>query len=170
MKKIIIAAIISALLCGCSNTPSVTNQDIAKAFEKDFSAKVTAAFGENETKMSISKNGTSISFFINSPKELSGMELELFDEHAVVRYEGMEQKINTGSLPKGAPFLLLEELFDSLADAEDFTLSTDGEILVAAGEGFSATLSAEDFSVINAEFTGFATVFDFSEWAFEKEE
>ena len=170
MRKFIVAAVVAALLCGCSNAPSATPQDVAKAFEKDFSAKATAVFGENETEMSIAKNGTSISFFIDSPKELAGMELELFDEHAVVRYEGMEQKINTDSLPKGAPFLLLEELFDSLADGENFTLSTDGETLNAAGEDFFATLSAEDFSLIKAEFAGFATVFDFSEWAFFEEE
>ena len=116
--------------------------------------------------MEVLKNGMSISFLLAFPKELSGMEVVLSDEHARVIFEGMEQEINTENLPEGTPFLLLEELFEELSDPEEFVLSTEKEKLVAKNDDFSAVLSAEDYSLISAEFSQYATKFTFSDFAF----
>lgn len=166
MKKLVFAAVIALLFCGCSNTAEITPQEIAEVYKQDFSAKALAVFGENETEMSIVKNGMSISIIANSPAELEGMGIEIFDEHAVVTYDGMEQEIRKDSLPEGTPFLLLEELFDELSEADEFTLSTENENLVAKNDDFTAVLSAEDFSLISAEFPRHDTKFTFSEWVF----
>lgn len=166
MRKLIFVLVLILSLCGCSNAVSVTPQEIAAAFQGDFSAKATAVFGENETGMSVAKNGMSISILLDSPAELAGMGIELFDEHAKVTYQGMEQEIDTDSLPGGTPFLLLEELFDELADPEEFTLSTEDGNLVAKNDDFAAVLSSEDFSLLSAVFARYATEFCFSEWEF----
>ena len=130
------------------------------------SASVKAAFGENEAEITVLKNGMSISFSVYSPNELSGMGIEIFDEHAKISYNGMEQEIKKDSLPEGTPFLLLEELFDGLSDPEDFILSTENENLLADFGDFSAVLSAEDFSLISANFPAFETKFTFSDFEF----
>ncbi|MBR5872016.1 MAG: hypothetical protein IKZ06_00010, partial [Oscillospiraceae bacterium] len=99
-----------------------------------------------------------------------GMGIEIFDEHAKISYNGMEQEIKKDSLPEGTPFLLLEELFEELSDPEDFVLSTENEKLFAKGEDFSAVLSKEDFSLVSAEFPAFGTKFTFSDFKFEAAE
>ena len=166
MKKFIMLAAIVLLFSGCSNSLKVTPQDVANAYGKDFSASVKAVFGERETEMSVSKNGMSISITVNSPAELSGMGIEISDEHAKIGYKGMEQEIEKDYLPEGTPFLLLEELFEELSDPEEFTLSTESENIVADFGDFSAVLSAEDFSLISAEFPFFETKFTFSNFEF----
>ncbi len=158
--------VLTLLFSGCSNGVSATPQEVAKVYDRDFSAKVLAVFGENETEMEISKNGMSISILVNSPAELAGMGIEIFDEHAKVTYNGMEQEIDKEKLPERTPFLLLEELFDELSDPEEFSLSTENENVIAKGENFSAVLSPEDFSVISAEFPFSNTKFTFSNWTF----
>lgn len=166
MKKLVLILVLILSLCGCSNAVAATPQEVAAAFGQDFSAKATAAFGDNETSMSISKNGMSISILLDSPAELAGMGIELSDEHAKVTYQGMEQELDADSLPDGTPFLLLEELFDELANADEFTLSTEDGNIIARNDDFTAVLSAEDFSLISAVFEGYATEFSFSDWAF----
>ncbi|MBQ7874787.1 MAG: hypothetical protein IJ306_06485 [Oscillospiraceae bacterium] len=166
MRKLIVIFVLILSLCGCSNAAAATPQEVAAAFRKDFSAKATAVFGDNETGMSISKNGMSISILLDSPAELAGMGIELFDEHAKVTYQGMEQEIDTDSLPGGTPFLLLEELFNELANADEFALSTEDGNLVAKNDDFTAVLSSEDLSLISAAFQRYATEFSFSDWAF----
>ena len=155
---------------GCSNSLSVSPEEVAKVYENDFSVSVKANFGGNESEMSVLKNGMSISFSVNSPNELSGMGIEIFDEHAKISYNGMEQEINKGSLPEGTPFLLLEELFEELSNPEDFVLSTENGNLIAKSEDFSAALSVEDFSLISAEFPLFETKFTFSNFEFSPDE
>ena len=148
MKKFIVLAAIVLMFSGCSNSWKVTPQDVANAYGKDFPASVKAVFGERETEMSVSKNGMSISITVNSPAELSGMGIEISDEHAKIGYKGMEQEIEKNSLPEGTPFLLLEELFEELSDPEEFTLSTENENIVADFGDFSAVLfrsSARNF-------------------------
>ena len=157
MKKFIMLAAFVLLFSGCSNSLKVTPQEVADAYGKDFSASVKAVFGERETEMSVSKNGMSISIIVNSPAELSGMGIEISDEHAKIGYKGMEQEIEKDSLPEGTPFLLLEELFEELSDPEEFTLSTENENIVA---------NSEDFSLISAEFPFFETKFTFSNFEF----
>ena len=166
MKKFIVLAAIVLMFSGCSNSLKVTPQDVADTYGKDFSASVKAVFGEWETEMSVSKNGMSISITVNSPAELSGMGIEISDEHAKIGYKGLEQEIEKNSLPEGTPFLLLEELFEELSDPEEFTLSTESENIVADFGDFSAVLSAEDFSLISAEFPFFETKFTFSNFEF----
>lgn len=170
MKKLIVLMALVFVLSGCSNSLSASPEEIAKAYENDFSVSVKANFGENESEMSVFKNGMSISFLANSPNELSGMGIEIFDEHAKISYNGMEQEINKDSLPEGAPFLLLEELFEELSNPEDFVLSTENGNLIAKSEDFSAALSAEDFSLISAEFPLFETKFTFSNFEFSPAE
>lgn len=167
MRKIILSFVFLFLLSGCSNSVSVTPQEVAKRYEQDFSSSVIAVFGDNRTEMEASKNGMSISVSVNSPTELSGMGIEIFDEHAKIIYEGMEQEIKKDSLPEGTPFLLLEELFDELSDPDEFTLSTENESIIAKGEGFSAVLSPEDFSLVGAKFPLFETEFTFSNFVFK---
>ena len=170
MKKFIMLAAIVLLFSGCSNSLKVTPQDVAGAYGNVFSASVKAVFGERETEMSVSKNGMSISITVNSPAELSGMGIEISDEHAKIGYKGMEQEIEKNSLPEGTPFLLLEELFEELSDPEKFTLSTENEKLIASFEDFSAVLSPEDFSLISAKFPLFETEFTFSDFVFKPAE
>ena len=166
MKKIILIFVLIFALGGCSKAAAAEPAEVALAFAQDFSAEALVTFGGNEAGMSIAKNSMSISILLNSPEELAGMGIELFDEHAKVSYQGMEQEINTDTLPEGTPFLLLEELFDDLADPDEFTLSTEGENLLAKNEDFTAVLSAEDFSVISAKFPLYDTQFTFSGWVF----
>ena len=166
MRKIIFLFSFLLLFSGCSNSVSVTPQEVAEKYKQDFSSSVIAVFGDNRTEMEASKNGMSISVSVNSPAELSGMGIEIFDEHAKIIYEGMEQEIKKDSLPEGTPFLLLEELFEELSDPEEFTLSTESENIVADFGDFSAVLSAEDFSLISAEFPFFETKFTFSNFEF----
>ena len=154
------------VFCGCSKSVSVTPQEVAEKYKQDFFSSVIAVFGDNRTEMEASKNGMSISVSVNSPAELSGMGIEISDEHAKIGYKGMEQEIEKNSLPEGTPFLLLEELFEELSDPEEFTLSTESENIVADFGDFSAVLSAEDFSLISAEFPFFETKFTFSNFEF----
>lgn len=170
MKKIILLLVIIFVLCGCSNSVSVTPQEVAEKYKQNFSSSVIAVFGDNQTEMEVLKNGMSISVSVNSPAELSGMGIEIFDEHAKIIYEGMEQEIKKDSLPEGTPFLLLEELFDELSDPDEFTLSTENENIIAKGEGFSAVLSPEDFSLVSAKFPLFETEFTFSDFVFKSAE
>ena len=170
MRRLFFVIVLILSLCGCSKAVSVAPQEVADAFQRDFSAKATAVFGESKTEMSITKNGMSISILLDSPAELAGMGIELDDEHAKITYHGMEQEIKTDSLPGGTPFLLLEDLFDALADADDFSLSTEEEKITAENDDFTAVLSEEDFSLISAAFKEYATEFSFSEWSFGGEE
>ena len=167
MRKIIFVFAFVLLLSGCSNVSNVTPGEVAGVYNGDFTAEARVVFGDNEAEMLITKNGMSISISVTSPAELEGMGIEIFDEHAKISYEGMEQEIKTDSLPEGTPFLLLEKLFYELSDPEDFTLSTENGNLTAKGEDFSAVLSAEDFSVISAKFPDFETEFAFSEFEFK---
>ncbi len=166
MKKIISVLIILCMLCSCSNGVSVSSAQVAKAYQNGFTANVTAVFGENKTEMSITKNPMSISILLNYPAELAGMGIELFDEHAVITYQGMTQEINTDNLPDGTPFLLLEELFDELSDPEEFALSTEVDNLSAKNDDFTAVLDGENFALISAKFSGYATEFTFTEFEF----
>ena len=170
MKKAVLSIMLLFSLFGCSNSFQVTPQEVAERYKQDFSALVLADFGENRAEMKIVKNGMSISIFVNSPAELEGMETEISDEHARISYNGMEQKIKKDSLPEGTPFLLLEELFEELSDSEDFSLSTENEKIVVKGEGFSAVLSPEDFSLVSAKFPLFETEFTFSDFVFKSAE
>ena len=170
MRKIILYFALLFLISGCSNQSLPGSEEIAKSFEGDFSSSVKAAFGDSEAEMDILKNGMSISVFVDSPAELSGMGIEISDEHAKVIYNGMEQEIKKDSLPEGTPFLLLEELFDELSDPEEFVLSTGNGNIVAKTEDFSAVLSAEDFSLISAEFPFYKTKFTFSNFRFKAAE
>lgn len=153
-------------LSACSNAQAPAPQDVAKAYGGDFSTAAKVNFGENEAEMQITKNPMSISILLDFPAEVSGMSIELFDEHAKITYEGMEQNIKTDSLPEGTPFLLIRELFEELADPDDFTLSTENDLLKAQGDDFSAVLSPEDFSLISAEFPEYRTSFAFSGFEF----
>ncbi|MBQ8789519.1 MAG: hypothetical protein IJZ58_08430 [Oscillospiraceae bacterium] len=170
MKKIILSMMIVFVFCGCSKSVSVTPQEVAEKYKQDFSSSVIAVFGDNRAEMEASKNGMSISVSVNSPAELSGMGIEIFDEHAKIIYEGMEQEIKKDSLPEGTPFLLLEELFDELSEPDEFTLSTENENIIAKGEGFSAVLSPENFSLVSAKFPLFETEFTFSDFVFKSAE
>ena len=166
MRKIIFVFAFILLLSGCSNAPEATPQEAAKAYNGDFTAEARTVFGDSEAEITIAKNSMSISIFVTYPAELEGMGIEIFDEHAKISYDGMEQEIKTDSLPEGTPFLLLEKLFDELSDSEDFILSTENGNLLAKGEDFSAVLSAEDFSLISAKFPAYETEFAFSEFLF----
>ena len=166
MKKLVLVMVLFFAFSGCSSETNATPEDVAKAYKRDFSAAAKTVFKDMDTEMDIAKNGMSINIVLDSPKEVSGMGIEIFDEHAKISYEGMEQEIKTDSLPEGTPFLLLKDLFDELSDPEDFTLSTENEKLVAKGEDFSAVLSPEDFSLISAEFPFYETKFTFSNFAF----
>ena len=170
MKKIILSFALLAMFSGCSNSFSVTPQEVAKEYEKVFFASVLVDFGKNRTEMEMLKNSMSISISVDSPAELSGMGIEISDEHAKISYNGMEQEIEKDSLPERTPFLLLEELFEELSDPEDFVLSTENGNLIAKGEDFSAVLSSEDFSVISAEFPFYETKFTFSNFEFRGQE
>lgn len=158
------------VFCGCSNSVSTTPQEVAEKYKQDFSSSVIAVFGDNRAEMGASKNGMSISVSVNYPAELSEMGIEIFDEHAKIIYEGMEQEIKKDSLPEGTPFLLLEELFDELSEPDEFTLSTENENIIAKGEGFSAVLSPENFSLVSAKFPLFETEFTFSDFVFKSAE
>lgn len=166
MKRLFLIFALIFSLCGCSSSVSADPKEVAEAFQGDFSAKAEAVFGGNKTGMSISKNGMSISILLDYPAELAGMGIELSDEHAVVTYQGMEQEIDTDSLPEGTPFLLLRKLFEELGSAGEFNLSTDGGNVIAEGDDFTAVLSVDDFSLTSASFEDYATEFSFSEWVF----
>ena len=170
MKRIIVLTAFVLLLSACSNSQAATPQEVAKAYEQDFSASAMIVFGDNKAEFDVLKNGMSISISLNSPAELSGMGIEIFDEHAKITYNGMEQEIRKDSLPEGTPFLLLEELFEELSEPEDFSLSTENENLAADFGDFSAVLSAEDFSLISAEFPLYETKFTFSNFEFKSAE
>ncbi len=170
MKKIIFILVFILSFAGCSNASEATGTDVAVAYANDFSASAKAVFGENEATVEIVKNPMSISFFVKSPKELEGLLVEVFDEHAKISYQGMEQEIKKDNLPDGAVFLLLEELFEDLEDGEDLVLSMeDGKVNVNE-EDFSAVLSEEDLSLISADFPKYKTSFEFSEFAFAPSE
>ena len=169
MKKIIFSVVVLLMLSGCSVSALPKTADISEAYKKDFFAVATASYGEETTKMEITKNGMSISFLLCEPEELSGMSIVIFDEHAKVTYEGMTQDIDADKLPDSAPFLLLEELFDDLSNPDEFVLSTaEGEI-IAQGDDFAATFSLEDYSLKNAVFPRFNTEFVFERFEFSEE-
>ena len=166
MKKLIMLAALLLVLSGCSNPVPVTPKEVSETYKQDFSAASKIVFGDNAAEFAVSKNGMSISILLDSPPELSGMGIEISDEHAKISYNGMEQEIEKDSLPERTPFLLLEELFEELSDPADFALSTENENIIANSEDFSAVLSAEDFSLISAEFPFFETKFTFSNFEF----
>ncbi|MBR2041664.1 MAG: hypothetical protein IJ945_04760 [Oscillospiraceae bacterium] len=166
MKKIILITVLILSLCGCSKNALPSAQEVAKAYQGDFSAAAKVEFRDGEAEMEIAKNPMSISISLSFPAEISGMGIEIFDEHAKITYEGMEQEIRKENLPEGTPFLLAEELFEELSDPEDFTLSTENGNITASGDDFSAVLSAEDFSVISAVFPEYGVSFAFSDFEF----
>ena len=170
MRRIIAFIALVFVLAGCSKAFEPKPKDVAAVYKNDFSVKAKATYGENETDFKITKNGMSISFVVESPKELSGLSIALSDEHAKVDFEGMELLLETENLPEKAPFFLVEELFENLSDEEDFTLSTDKNSVLAKGENFSAILSPEDFLLESAAFSEYKTEFSFSEWEFYAEE
>lgn len=169
MKKIILSVVLIFLFCGCSKSLTVTSEEVSKIYEQNFKVSAFAVFGENKTEMEVTKNGMSIGILLKSPKELSGMGIDISDEHANISYDGMEQEISIDELPKGTAFLLLKELFDDLSNPDEFILSTENGNLIARGENFSAVLS-DDLSVINANFLPFETEITFSEWEFSPAE
>ena len=170
MRKIVAVLMLVLLLCGCSKQPEVTAEEVANAFAGDFSAEAKAVFGDSEAEMSIVKNGMSISIIVSSPDEISGMGIELCDEHVKVTYQGMEQEINADSLPEGTPFLLLRELFEELSEEGEFNIGMKNDKIAAENEDFSAVISPEDFSLIRAEFPLYETEFIFSGWEFSDAE
>ncbi len=167
MKKFILSMVLIVILGGCSNSVAVTSTEVADVYKNDFSVNVFAVFGKNETEMTVTKNGMSIGILLNSPDELSGMGIEISDEHAKITYDGMEQDIEADSLPSGTPFLLLKELFDDISNPDEFVLSTENKCLTARGENFSAIISEDELLIISAEFPEFETKFTFSEWDFD---
>ncbi len=166
MKKFVLISVLIFALSGCSNAKTPSAQDVAAVYKGDFSTSAKVNFGDNEAEMQIEKKPMSISISLDFPAEISGMGIEVFDEHAMITYEGMEQKIMLDSLPEGTPFLLLDKLFDELSDPEEFTLSIEKEEITARGDDFTAVLSPEDFSLIKAEFPEYRTVFTFSGFEF----
>lgn len=166
MKKFILSMVLITLFTACSNSVTVTSTEVADVYKKDFSVKVLAVFGENETEMTVTKNGMSIGILLNSPDELSGMGIEISDEHAKITYDGMEQEIEINSLPNGTPFLLLKELFEEISNPDEFVLSTENNCLTARGENFSVIISEDELLMTSAEFPTFETKFTFSEWNF----
>lgn len=166
MKRAVFILVLIFLFCGCGKAIKPSANDVAKVYSKDFSAVAE----KKNMVMDISKNGTSISFTAKYPKEVEGLCVLLSDEHAKVEFEGMTQEINTESLPEKAPFLLLDELFESLSNPEDFSLSTENDKIIAANDDFTAVLSEEDYSVITAVFPQYDAEFTFSEWNFLSEE
>ena len=170
MKKLALILVFVLLLFGCSNNALPSAEEVAKAYAGDFSTAAKVVFDGNEAEMKIEKNPMSISILLSFPAEISGMGIELFDEHAKITYEGMEQDIKTDNLPEGTPFLLAAELFEELSDPEDFVLSTENGNIIAKGDDFSAVLSPEDFSLTSAEFPEFKTDFAFSDFAFSSAE
>ena len=60
MRKIIFLLSFLFLLSGCSNSVSVTPQEVAEKYKQDFSASVSAVFGENEAELDIVKNSMSM--------------------------------------------------------------------------------------------------------------
>lgn len=166
MKKLLLFLIFVFVFSGCSKADIPEPQEVEKAFEKDFFASVTAGYGGGKTKMEINKNGMSISVDVLSPSDLKGLFVEISGEHAKVKYENIEQTIETEELPEEAPFLLLEELFDDLSDSEDFVLSNENGRLFAKNPDFTVELSADDYSVISAVFPEYEVRFDFSKFVF----
>ncbi len=166
MKKILALFFALLMLCSCSNALAVSTAEVAAAYQGNFTAKVKAVFGGNEAEFTVAKKPESISISATYPCELAGMSIELFDEHAAITYEDMTQDIDTDNLPEGTAFLLLQELFEELADPEDFALSTEKENLRAQNEDFSAVLNSRDFGLISAKFEKYATEFTFSDWNF----
>ena len=166
MKRIIFIMVLILSFCGCSKEIWVTPQEVAERYSEDF----FVAAKTEETEMDISKNRMSISFDVKNPKEISGLKVELSGEHAKVIYEGMEQSINTKNLPEKAPFLLVSYFFECLADAEKFSLSIEGDNIIAKNEDFTAVLSKENFSVVKAVFPQYDAEFFFSEWSFSSAE
>lgn len=170
MKKIIIAAMLILLLCGCSGAAPMSSAEVATKYQGSFSAAARAEFDNIESEIGVEKNPMSISISILSPEELSGMEIEISDEHAKVTYEGMEQELDIDRLPEGTVFLLLDELFEKLSEPDEFTLSTGEEGISVKAEDFSAVLSKEDFSLISADFPFYGAEFFFSEFSFSEAE
>ena len=72
MKKFIIFAALVFALSGCSNSLSVSPEEVSEAYGKDFSASVKAAFGENKAEITVLKNGMSISIIVKSPARYWG--------------------------------------------------------------------------------------------------
>ena len=162
MKKAVLFLVLILSLSGCDKNFVPGKDDIARVYSGDFFA---LAETEN-TGIEISKNGMSISFIAKYPEEIEGLSVVLFDEHAKVEFEGMTQEIKSENLPQKAPFLLIDELLDSLSDPEDFSLSTENGKIIASGEDFSAVLSEEDFSVVTVVFPRYDEKIIFSEWIF----
>ncbi len=166
MKKLIAGLFLVLVLGGCSANAAVSTAEVAKAYSGDFYTEAKAAFGEATAEMSIEKKPMSISILLSSPGELAGMSIELFDEHALITYEGMTQELDTDNLPDGTVFLLIEELFDELSDPDEYILSTENGDLKAKADDFTAVLNPENFGLISAKFPRYSTEFTFGEFAF----
>lgn len=169
MRKLIFVLSVILIFVGCSKAPAEP-QDVSKAYQADFSAAVNAECGEENFKIKIQKNGTSISFYVEEPENLAGLSISLDGEHASVSYKDIQTEFDVKNLPEKAPFLLLLKLFDELSSPEEFVLSTAGDELFAQGKDFAAVLSSEDFSLINAVFPEYETEFEFFDFKFSFDE
>ena len=162
MKKIAVLSFALLFLFGCSSSFVPSAKTVSEAYNSDFSADVTALADDFDAKIKVSKNGKSISFVVIYPEDIAGMSIALFDEHALISYEGMEQKIKKENLPEKAVFLLLEDFFEDMSDPEEIVLTAEGDKLLVTSDDFFGELDKENFSPKEITFPQYNAKFLFS--------
>lgn len=168
MLKKVFLILLTLALVGCS-AGTVSTEEVSAEFQRDFSCKVAAACGGDETEMECERSGGSLSFKITSPEELAGLEIEIEGDKMTAEFEEMKTEINFSALPKGGALRLFKRLVETLALPDEYEVSQRGGEIIAVGKDFSASLEPGSFGLLSARFPDENTEFTFSDWAFFEE-
>lgn len=168
MFKKVFLIFFALTLVGCS-AGTVGTEEVSAEYQRDFSCKVEAAYGGDETEMECERSGASLSFKVTSPKELAGLEIEIEGDKMTAEFEEMKTEINFAALPKGGALRLFKRLVETLALPDEYEVRQRGGEIIAVGKDFSASLDRGSFGLLSARFPEENTEFTFSDWAFSEE-
>lgn len=169
MRKYLAAIGLTLLLTACSAKGTVSTATIGERYAGGFSTAATVTTEEDTLEMTVTKNGMSITVFVEKPEELRGLSIQSDFEKTKVTFEGMEKEFVTEKLPKEAPFRLLGAALSALETGEGFSVERTKEGVAVFGDGFSGVLSPEDLSLFSLSFPAEKTEVSFSDFRFSEE-
>ncbi len=169
MRKWMPVLVCFFFLTACSTKDTVSTAKIGEQYASGFSTAATVTTEEDTLEMTVTKNGMSITVFVEKPEELRGLSIQSDLGKTKVTFEGMEKEFVTERLPKEAPFRLLGTAFSVLETGEGFSAERTKEGVAVFGDGFSGVLSPEDLSLFSLSFPAEKTEVSFSDFRFSEE-
>lgn len=166
MKKGLALFFCLLFFSSCSAVKPVSTVDIATRYEGFVSALVTAETVEDVFQINVTKNGMSITFYVEEPEELRGLSITKTEGKATVEFGGMTVAFPAEKLPSAAPFLLLCEALETLQTPKAFSVGSGKGGLSVKTEHFSAALDPETLALQILEFPAEQVRFSFENVVF----